>query len=122
MISPFFLASAALGFFNGHLTAFQTATVAFGYYLAQALPGPLPLWLASLGYAIYSNHAAEWTVAAFGLSAAYRVYGFVKEKAWNDSVPSVLFAAFAAWAFYANIVHTAALLVFGGHVLASTVS
>jgi len=121
VIAPTFLASAALGFFNGHISAFQSVTAGFGYYLAQALPGPLPLWLATLGYAIYSNHAAEWAVAAFGLSAAYKVFESAKAK----SVPAaqnVLFIALAGWAFYSNAAEHVALLIFGGHTLASTIS
>jgi hypothetical protein len=121
VVAPTFLASAALGFFNGHLTAFQTATAAFGFFLAKGLPGPLPLWLATLGYAIYSNHAAEWAVAAFGLSAAVKIFNSAKDK----KVPAptqVLFTALAGWAFYSNTVQQVALLVYAGHVLASTVS
>jgi len=121
VIAPTFLASAALGFFNGHISAFECATAGFGYYLAQALPGPLPLWLATLGYAIYSNHAAEWSVAAFGLSAAYKVFESAKAKS-VPAVQNVLFIALAGWAFYTNAAQQVALLIYGGHVLASTVS
>ena len=122
-VAPVFLASAALGFFNGYLTAFQVATAAFGYYLAQSLPSqvPLPLWLASLAYAIYSGYAAEWAVAAFGLAAAWAVGNAAK----NKSVPApqqVLFLGVAAWAFYTNAAQQVALLIYAGHVLASTVS
>lgn len=121
VVAPTFLASAALGFFNGHLTAFQTATAGFGYYLAQDLPGPLPVWMATLAYAIYSNHAAEWAVAAFGLSAGVKVFDAVKAKA-VPAVQQVLFLVLAGWALYSNIAQQMALLVFGGHLLASTVS
>jgi hypothetical protein len=121
VIAPTFLSAAALGFFNGHITAFQCATAGFGYYLAQGLPGPLPLWLASLGYAIYSNHAAEWSVAAFGLSAAYKIFKSAESKS-IPAVQNVLFLALAGWAFYSNAAQQIALLIYGGHVLASTVS
>jgi hypothetical protein len=89
--------------------------------LSPVTQGPLPLWLASLAYAIYSNHPAEWAVAAFGLSAAHKVFLAAKDKA-VPAPQQVLFLAVAAWAFYASAVQQVAVLVFGGHVLASTVS
>ena len=121
VVAPFFLASSALNFFNGHLTAFQAATAGFGYYLAKRLPGPLPIWLASLAYAMYSNHAAEWAVAAFGLSAGWKIVEAAKEKA-VPKPEQVAFFALAAWSFYAGITDQIALLIFGGHVLSSTIS
>jgi hypothetical protein len=121
VIAPTFLASAALGFFNGHISAFDCSTAGFGYFLAQALPGPLPLWLATLAYAIYSNHAAEWAVAAFGLSAAYKIFNAVNSKSF-PAPQNVLFLALAGWAFYTNAAHQVALLIYGGHVLSSTVN
>jgi hypothetical protein len=59
-------------------------------------------------------------VAAFGLTAAHKVYLAARDRA----VPrpqQVAFLALAAWAFYADAARQVALLIFGGHVLASTV-
>lgn len=121
VIGPLFLAVNALnGLPQLALAPVQTATLLFGYLIAKGLPAfsySTPVWLATLAAAVYKGLGAEWTVAAFGLSAAWRLAQGIQNKA----VPyaDLAFVAFAGYAAYQGGYELAALAIWAGHVLAS---
>jgi hypothetical protein len=121
LVGPVVLATQALnGIPRLYLTPWQTATAAFGTLLINRLPKfeySTYVWLASLVAAVWKNLTAEWTVAAFGLSAAYRVVNGLQDK--RVPIQEVAFALLSAYAAYTRDYASGAVAIFAGYVLSS---
>lgn len=64
---------------------------------------------------------AQWMVAAFGLSALWRVFEAVKAKA-TPAPQEAAFLALAAWAFYKQAEMPVALAMMAAHIVSSALA
>jgi hypothetical protein len=61
------------------------------------------VWMATLVAAIYKGLSAQWLVAAFGLSALWKLVAQYRDTSTIQSPQEVAFVALAAWAFYKQV-------------------
>lgn len=72
--------------------------------------------MATLVAAIYKGYSAQWLVAAFGLSAAWRLVAQYRDDSTIKSPQQVAFVALAAWAFYKQVGPPGSWLLLGAGV------
>jgi hypothetical protein len=73
------------------------------------------VWLGTLVAAIYKGLSAQWLVAAYGLSAAWRL-------SQEQDLKQLAFLALAFWAFYKHVETPVALVLMGAQIVSSAIA